>query len=95
METLIGGLILWSCISVLALMFVLLVTVGNGKFIHKIVELWRNPKKEMNIGLLLLLLIILPLVLVVMVLFAVAYVLEIIYTKTLHPILSIKLFKGE
>lgn len=95
METLIGGLILWSGISVVVLMFVLLATVGDGRFLHKIVELWRNPKKEMNIGFLLLLLIILPLVLIVVVWFAAAYVVEIIYTKTLEPILSIKLFKGE
>lgn len=95
METLIGGLILWSGISVVALMFVLIVTVGDGGFLHKIVELRRNPKKEMNIGFLLLFLIILPLVLTVVVLFAAAYVVEILYTKTLQPILSIKLFKGE
>lgn len=95
METLIGGLILWSGISVVVLMFVLLATVGNGKLIHKIVELQRNPKKEMDVGFLLLLLTILPLVLIVVVWFAVAYVMEIIYTKALQPILSIKLFKGE
>lgn len=95
METLIAGLILWSGISVVTSMFVLMCALTEGDFYSKAYDLYHNPKKEMNVGWLILGILVLPLLIIGVILSAIVCLLEIIYRVVLEPVLSIKLFKGE